>query len=141
MWAKAISIALVISILGALGVLGYILATPRAGEGLTEFYILGTEGKAADYPRELVVGEEAKVTVIIVNRERETMSYWVKVRIDGVRDNQTGPLELGHDEEWEEIVSFTPDRVGDTQKVEFLLYKDMESEPYLKLHLWIDVKE
>ncbi len=141
MWDRVLSIILVITIMGALGALGYVIATPQVGERFAEFYILGLEGKAIEYPRELKVGEEGRVIVGIINREHETMSYWVKVRIDGVRDNQTGPLELGHDEEWEEIVSFTPDRVGDTQKVEFLLYKDMESEPYLKLHLWIDVKE
>lgn len=77
----------------------------------------------------------------IINREHETVSYWVEVRIGGVRNNQVGRLELGHDEKWEEIVSFTPDRAGDSQKVEFLLYKDKESEPYLKLHLWVNVKE
>jgi len=140
-WDKVLSIILVVAIVGALGSLGYVIATPKVRERFTEFYVLGLEGKAIDYPRELRVGEEGRVIVGIINRERETVSYWVKVRIDGVRDNQTGPLELGHDEEWKEIVSFTPDRVGDTQKVEFLLYKDMESEPYLKLHLWIDVKE
>ena len=69
------------------------------------------------------------------------MNYWVEVRIDGVISNQVGPLELGHDEKWEEIVSFTPHRAGDSQKVEFLLYKDKESESYLKLHLWVKVKE
>ena len=63
------------------------------------------------------------------------------MKIDGVRNNQVGPLELGHDERWEEIVSFTPDRAGDNQKVEFLLYKNGENEPYLKLHLWLKVKE
>ena len=69
------------------------------------------------------------------------MGYWVEVRIDGVRNNQVGLLELEHDEEWEEIVSFTPHRAGDSQKVEFLLYNNGEGEPYLKLHLWVNVKE
>ena len=90
---------------------------------------------------ELRVGEEGKVIVGIINREYEAVNYLVEVRVDGARDNQMGPLELGHDERREEPVSFTPDRAGDDQKVEFLLYKDGEGEPYLKLHLWVDVKE
>ena len=65
----------------------------------------------------------------------------MEVKIDGVRNNQVGPLELGHDERWEEIVSFTPDRAGDNQKVEFFLYKNEGSEAYPTLHLWINVKE
>ena len=39
---KALSIVLVVSILGALGILGYIIAIPKVVEGFTEFYIPGT---------------------------------------------------------------------------------------------------
>ena len=138
---RVLSIILVITIMGALGALGYVIATPKVGEMFTEFQVLGLEGKATDYPRELKVGEEGKVIVGIINREHETVSYRMEVRIDGVRNNQVGPLELGNDEKWEEIVSFTPDRAGDNQKVEFLLYKNGENEPYLKLHLWVNVTE
>ena len=138
---RVLSIILVITIMGALGALGYVIAAPKVGEKFTEFQVLGLEGKATDYPRELKVGEEGRVIVGIINREHETVSYWVEVKIDGVRNNQVGPLELGHDERWEEIVSFSPNRAGDSQKVEFLLYKNGENEPYLKLHLWVNVKE
>ena len=141
MWDRVLSIILVITIMGALGALGYVIATPKVGEKFTEFYVLGLEGKATDYPRELRVGEEGRVLVGITNRERETVNYWVEVRIDGVRNNQVGPLELEHDEKWKEIVSFTPHRAGDNQTVEFLLYKNGEGKPYLKLHLGVNVKE
>ena len=70
-WDKALSIILVIVILGALGALGYAIARPHAGERFTEFYIEGLKGKAADYPEELVVGGEGKVIVGIINREQE----------------------------------------------------------------------
>ena len=138
---RVLSIILVITIMGALGALGYVIATPKVGEKFTEFQVLGLEGEATAYPRELKVGEEGRVIVGIINREHETVSYRMEVKIDGVRNNQTGPLELEHDERWEEIVSFTPDRVGDGQKVEFLPYKDEESESYQNLHLWVNVKE
>ncbi len=136
-----LSIILIVAILGAIGTLGYVIATPKVEEKFTEFYVLGLEGELIDYPSELSIGEEARVIVGIINREHETVDYQVEVKIDGVRGNQVGPLELGHDERWEEIVSFTPDRAGDSQKVEFLLYKNGKSEPYLKLYLWINVKE
>ncbi len=136
-----LSIILIVAILGAIGTLGYVIATPKVEEKFTEFYVLGLEGKLIDYPSELSIGEEARVIVGIINREHETVDYRVEAKIDGVRGNQTGPLELEHDEKWEEIVSFTPDRAGDSQKVEFLLYKNGKSEPYLKLYLWVNVKE
>ncbi|HUV45599.1 MAG TPA: DUF1616 domain-containing protein [Dehalococcoidia bacterium] len=144
---RILSIILIVAILGAVGTLGYVIATPKVGEKFTEFYVLGLEGKVIDYPSELKIGEEGKVIVGIINREHETVSYRVEVRIDGVGNNEVGnnevgPLVLGHDEKWEEAVSFTPDRAGDSQKMEFLLYKNGGSEPYLKpLHLWVNVKE
>ena len=139
---KLLSIVLIAAILGATGTLGYVVANPKVGEKFPEFYILGLEGKAIDYPNELNVGQEGRVLAGIINREHETMSYWLEVRIDGVRDDMTGPIELEHNEKWEETVSFTINRAGDTQKVEFLLYKNGEVEPCLKpLSLWVNVKE
>ena len=138
---RVLSIILGITIMGALGALGYVIAAPKVGERFTEFQVLGLEGKATDYPRELKVGEEGRVIVGIINREHETVSYRMEVRIDGVKHKELGALVLEHDERWEEIVSFSADRAGDSQKVEFLLYKNGENEPYLKLHLWVNVTE
>ena len=139
--SKTLSIILIAAILGAVGALIYVTTAPKVEEKFTEFYVLGLEGKAAGYPRELKVGEKGEVITSIINREHETVSYRVRVEIDGVSHNQTGPLVLAHDEKWEEIVSFVPDRAGDNQKVEFLLYKNEGAEPYLKLHLLLNVTE
>jgi uncharacterized membrane protein len=137
--SKMILAILVAVILGVTGTAGCAMSQTR--EKFTEFYILGSEGKATDYPDELKVGEEGTVTVVIINREQETVNYWLEVRIDGVIDNERGPIELVHDQKWEEITGFTPDRDGDNQQVEFLLYKNGQNESYLGLHLWIDVEE
>ena len=139
-WDKTLSIILVIVILGALAMLGYVIASPKVGERFTEFYIEGLEGKAADYPKELTMGEKGKVIVGIINREHETVTYRVEVVIDGVKNNEVGPVALDHDEKWEEIVGFTPNKAGDNQKVEFLLYRQGQNEVYQRLHLWVDVR-
>ena len=139
---KVLSIILALAILGALGMIGYVIAAPRVGQGFTEFGILGLEGKLEGYPTALMVGEEGKVKVCIVNHEHETVSYYVKVRIDGVKNNEIEPIVLEHDEKWEGEVAFTPQVAGKDRKVEFLLYKNWEDEPYLEpLRLWIDVTE
>ena len=141
-WDKVLSVVLVVAILGALGTLGYVIAKPKVGERFTELYILGVGGKAEDYPQELTIGEEGKVIVGIINRERERVSYHVEVMIDNVKNNEVGPIELEHDEKWEGIVVFTPSEPGEDQKVEFLLYKNGGAEPSVEsLHLWIDVME
>ncbi len=146
---KVLSVVLVVAILGAIGTLGYVVATPRVGEKFTEFYILGPDGKAENYPTELKVGEEGRVIVGIVNHEQVRTSYkvevWIsgekaKLRIDG-EDRDEIRVELEHEVGWEREVSFVPQKAGEGQKVEFVLYK--EGEPYFEepLHLWIDVEE
>lgn len=141
-WNKVLSITLVVVILGVFGTLGYVIAAPKVAESFTEFYILGLDGKATGYPTEIRVGQQGEVIVGIVNHENEVVSYRVEVRIDGVKNNEVGPVVLADEEKWEEILSFTPDKADDNEKVEFMLYKNEEASPYLEpLHLWINVTE
>lgn len=139
-WGRVLSIILALAILGALGMLGYAIAIPNTAERFTEFYLLGLGGQAKDYPSRLMVGEEGKVVVGIINREQEIVTYRVEVRIDGVINNEVGPVTREHDEEWEEVVGFTPTRVGDKQKVEFLLYRQGRSEAYQSLYILVNVR-
>ncbi len=139
--SRVLSIILVVVILGTLGTLSYVIATPKIGEKYTEFYILGEEGKAANYPKNLSLGEEGKVVAGIINREQQTMSYRLEVRIDNLKKAEAGPLTLEPDGKWEAPLSFKPDKAGDNQKLEFLLFKAGESDPYMKpLYLWVNVK-
>lgn len=139
---KLLSIVLVVSILGALGALVYVIATPKIGEKFTEFYILGLEGTADDYPSELKIGETGMVTVGIINHEQEDVSYHVEIRPDdGTLIGELEPVILHNDEKWEQEVAFTPVTAGETQKIEFLLFREGDSEPYNQLHLWVNVNE
>ena len=139
---RVLAVILTIVILGALGTLGYVIVEPKAGETFTEFYILGLDGNADNYPSEVKVGQDVKVIVGLVNHELELASYRVEVKIEGVKNNEVGPVVLDNGERWEEILSFIPDKVGDNEKVEFILYKNEEGEPLLEpLHLWIDVTD
>jgi len=146
---KVLSVVLAVAILGAIGTLGYVVATPRVGEKFTEFYILDTGGKAENYPTELKVGKEGWVILGIVNHEQEKASYKVKVWIDGEKaklriggeDRDEIEVELENEGRWERAVGFVPQKAGGGQKMEFVLYKD--GEPYFEepLNLWIDVEE
>lgn len=138
---KVLSIILTAAILAVIGTLVYVIAAPKIGERFTEFYVVGLEGKAIDYPSELKVGEVGKVIVGVTNHEKVEASYRVEVRIDGVKNSEVEPIVLDDKQKWEEIVSFTPDSAGDNQKVEFLLYKNKGGEAYARLHLWVNVKE
>jgi len=139
---KALSIGLVVAIVAALGCLGYVIANPKQGEKFTEFYILGPEGKAENYPQQVTVGEEARVILGIVNHEHQPLSYRVEIEISGVKDKELRTGILAHEEKWEQEIGFAPSEVGLNQKVEFWLYKDEEPQPHLEqpLHLYVDVK-
>ena len=132
---------LIVAVLASIGATIYIVTSGKSGDSFTEFYILGTEGKAENYPSEIVLGEEAAVTLGIVNREHEEMSYRVQIKIDEELVKEIGPVTLSHEEKWEERLSFMPGRAGDDQKAEFILYKQEQGQPYLTLRLWINVKE
>ena len=108
---------------------------------------MGTGGEAINYPRELDVGEEASVTVVVVNREHEPVTYRIEVVLDGTRQKSVGPFTLAHEEKWQEAVSFSAEERGDPEKayarkLEFILYKSTDNEPYLQpLFLWITVQD
>ena len=87
--SKTLSIVLVLAILGAVAALIYTI-TVAPEEKFTEFYILGAEGKATDYPTQLRIGEEAPLILGIINREQDTISYQIEIKIDGAT---TGRLE------------------------------------------------
>ena len=121
--------------------LGYTIAHPPNPERYTEFYLLGPEGKAADYPEELAVGEEGRVVVGIVNREQAVLSYRLEIRANGVSTGGIEWVQLEPDQKWEEEAAFALDRIGDRQKVEFLLYRQDQDEVYESLYLWVDVDD
>ena len=141
-WSKVLVVTVIVVSLTALGALGYIISLPKAGEAFTEFYILGQEAKAANYPGELGVGEEGRVLVGVVNHEGKEISYRVEVVICGSKNGCVGPVELVDGQTWQGEISFVPEKAGENQKVEFLLYRDSETEPCLApLYFWVDVKE
>lgn len=136
---KILSVILVLVVIGLVGVLVYVIAVPRTSEQYTEFYVLNEEGKASDYPSGLKIGETGSVIIGIINHEREDANYVVEIRIDNESVDMLDPIILTNDEKRETLVTFTPQKTGDRQKVEFLLFKGESTEPYNRLHLWVDV--
>ncbi len=66
---KILTVILIISIILAISMTVYVIITPKEGEKFTEFYVLGPNGTADDYPTDLKVGEEGTVIIGIVNHE------------------------------------------------------------------------
>lgn len=132
---------LIFAVLASIGATIYIVTTGKSGESFTEFYILGLDGKAANYPVNIILGDEAGAMLGIVNHEYEKVEYRVAIKINGVLNKELDSVTLVHEEKWEDEVRFIPTTAGEDQKVEFILYKQGEENPYLTLRLWLNVKE
>ncbi|WP_048129958.1 MULTISPECIES: DUF1616 domain-containing protein [unclassified Methanosarcina] len=140
---RALSILLVISVLASLGSLAYVIGNPKEGESFTEFYILGPDRMAENYPTNYTLGDSGTVVVGIANHEHRTVDYTMELRLENrplpLPENQKY-ISLDDNASWEEPVTFTPPIEGKDMKLEFLLFNDTEKNvPYRNVHLWINV--
>ncbi|MFP3871844.1 MAG: DUF1616 domain-containing protein [Candidatus Natronoplasma sp.] len=157
---KALVIATVVLLIAS-GALAYNIATtPRTGERFTEFYVLGPDGKADNYPTNLTLNQNGTVIVGAVNREHTTVNYTLVVGLGysygemarvgeippdhnfTLPSNNTCfemPLTLKHGERWNQTINFFIGEPGRDYKLSFLLLRD--GEVYRDLHLWVDVLE
>ncbi len=76
---KILTAVLLIAIFASITTLVYVIVTPKPGEKFTEFYILGPEGKASDYPSKLRVGQNSTIIIGIVNHEYRRVNYTVEI--------------------------------------------------------------
>jgi uncharacterized membrane protein len=139
-FGKSLSIVLALAILVALGALCYVVV-PKQGEKFTEFYVLGINGTAADYPRVVLNGETVHLIAVVVNHEYESTAYRIEIEIDGEVMKQAAIGKLDNGQKWQNQIDFVPQKQGRNQKVEFYLYKNGMEKPYFDtpLHMYIDV--
>ncbi len=132
---------LIFSIALAIGMVYFVITTPKIGERFTEFYILDTAGKAENYPTELKYNTPAQILAGVVNHEYATTNYTVQIALDKEVLKDTWFM-LNHNETWENNISFIPDKQGADLKLEFWLFKeDNFTAPYRELHLWVNMTE
>lgn len=138
--SKILSILLVLSILVAVSATIYAVISPKQGEKFTEFYILGSDGKASNYPTNLTRGQTENVTIGIVNHENAPVNYNLIIKLN----NQTLKEEnivISDGQKYEQPFTFVASNSGENQKLEFLLYKLPDiNNAYRSLHLWINVE-
>jgi len=127
----------------------WIFLVPSPDEFMTEFYILGREGLAEDYPREAAVGEMLSVTLGIVNRERGPATYRVEVwAVDPWTDrrelvNHTESVALLPGDRVDQAITWQMPWAGQDLVTEFYLYSDDlgGQSAYRSLKLWLNVVE
>jgi uncharacterized membrane protein len=117
-----------------------IITSPRPAERMTEFYLLGSEGKAEFYPREGSAGQPLSVSLGIRNLEGAPVSYRVEARDAEGLIGSAGPFLLDHGQTSESPLAFTLHQTGEDVEVTFLLFRDDLAEPYRRLRLYMEVK-
>ena len=132
---------LIFSIVLAISMLYFVITVPKIGEKFTEFYILGPEGKADNYPSSFQYNYPANILIGVVNHEYVSVNYTVRIALDN--DTLTDRLLfLEHNATWENNVSFVPDKYGTDMKLKFFLFKeDNFTAPYRELYMWITVNK
>ena len=135
---KILSIVLAVSIVLAISATAYVVLVPKEGEKFTEFYILGPDGKASNYPTNLTAGKTGNVTVGIVNHEYSTVNYEMIIKLNNQTINDTN-ITLSNNETYQQPFTFTPHTYGQNQELKFELYKLPDNNTvYRSLHLWIN---
>ena len=160
---KALSIILIVAIIAAVVTAVFVIAYPKDGEKFTEFYVLGKDKMADNYPDTFAAGSEQFVWVGIGNHEYSDVTYTVEtilLNADWDDDAKTPVIHASKPlDSYQVSVAdgatsleqyyFT---VSDTgyNRLEFLLYKDVVpaadadvqtkiDSAYRDLHLWITV--
>jgi len=160
----ALNAVLVLSLLLAVGSVGYAVAAPPQGEEFSAIYLLTEDDDgelvAADYPGEFELGDRAPIVVGVDNHEQRTTQYTVVVVeqsvdtatnetvVDDQRELDRFQTELAHDETWTHEHAIEPTMTGDDVRLVWLLYLDgevpddpsTENAPY-HVHLWVSVDE
>jgi uncharacterized membrane protein len=161
---RVLSLVLLIAIVAAVATTVFVIVIPKEGERFTEFFILGDKGKAADYPSQLVAGENASLFIGIGNHEYRNITYTVEtwlvdmnfdettntstlVKMDRLSRFTTG---LAHNQTTILPYSFVPGKTG-YNRIEFLLFNgtipgdevqgmDRINASYRDLHLWVIIR-
>jgi len=140
---RVLTWALALALVAALvGVVAIAVNPPQTTEPYTEFYVLGPDGSASDYPENLSVDESGTVTVGVANFERQRTSYVVVARL-GDRQVLDRSLTLAIEERREFPVTFTPREAGQVS-LRLALYRGdstptPSTEPYRQLRVVVNV--
>ena len=144
----------------------YVIVTPKeGGERFTEFYVLGEKQIAADYPDQIITGQDYPIYIGVGNYEKRDMAYTIETwllktefdnvtnisRIIAMDPNDHVSFTLAHNATTIIPYNLSLKKTG-YDRVEFLLFNegvpglevtgsDRINASYRDLHLWVTVGE
>ena len=136
------SALLVTALVGAtlVGAGAVAVAVPQPASQASEFYLLGPEGLAENFPRQAFAGRPVPITVGVRNRDTSPLTFEVVVRSSTEDVARYGPSTCDAGAVCEHGLSFAAPHAGDNQPITFQLFRLNETVPFRTLRLWLDVK-
>ena len=140
---KLLSIFLIICILLTMGTAVYTLLKPGPIQtddnktNFTDFYIKGVNVNASNYTLNLTAGTKSNLTLVLANREGSTVNYHLVVQMNNTILKQDN-ITLQNNQQMEIPFNFTAGTLGQ-RKMEFILYKLPDQNPYKTRSLWMKV--
>ena len=113
-----LAITLIISVIGV----GYFIMTPQETDNpSTEFYILGAEGNAGDYPVDLSANETGEFIIGISNNDQRYITYTIAVVLNNsITDKQTVTVAGGETWEHNEIITIEEEGIYELKVLLFI---------------------
>lgn len=126
-------------VLALFGTVFFAVSPLGTGAAYTEFYILGPNGTASNYPENVSVGETTRVELGVRNAESHRLTYTLTVRANE-RNVTTRDIVLNPQGKWEESIPVTFESPG-TRSLQMNLYigETPNGEPYRELRLLVNV--
>ena len=122
-----------------LALLAGFYGTSKEGS-VTEFYVLGPDGKTERYPETVIESEIMDLIVGIGNYEKETLVYSIYINIDGKNAMIVKPLQIGPGQNWEQRLQVPVLTRRGKRLVELSLMREGMMQAYRNLYFWVDVK-
>jgi uncharacterized membrane protein len=111
----------------------------RLQPAYTEFYLLGEQGQAQEYPREVMQGGEIQVRVGVENHEGTATTYRIAAVLDQTVLSQNDGFILQPDQVYIEDMILRIDTPASDASIQLLLFRADETTPYRTLRLWLRV--
>ncbi|MBI5458350.1 DUF1616 domain-containing protein [Methanobacterium sp.] len=140
---KVLGIFLIICIILTIGTAAYTLLIPGSIQtddnktNFTDFYIKGVDVNASNYTLNLTSGTKSNLTMVLVNQEGSTVNYRLLVRVNNTTLKQDN-VTLQDNQQMEIPLNFTAGTLGQ-RKMEFILYKLPDQNPYQTRSLWMKI--
>jgi len=128
-----------LAVLAGLATVLYFVVSRGPTERFTEFYVLGPQGKVADYPTQVRAGQEVTLILGVVNHEGRPQAYKLLALMGGLAVVAQDIPTIPDGQRWERAVTFTVPKIEGRTRIDFQLFREGDVQPYRRLHLWVEV--